>query len=371
MWNVVFLTAYLPKEFETKLIGGKCTQDEGDALNIFSEHGIEVTLIDTMSREISLKNDWKAFREIKKIIKNYQPHIVHTHASKSGLIGRLAAIQMKVPIIVHTFHGHVFEGYFSKNKSIIIQYIERWLSKRSDAIIAISDLQKKDLTGKFKIAPEEKVHVVPLGFNLHRFYPSTAKRTTSRQRFQLGDGVIAVGIVGRLTAIKNHRLFLQAAAIVLKNSELDYKFFIVGDGELKESLEELTLQLKIENKVNLTSWISDMENFYAAMDIVCLTAINEGTPVTLIESQASAVPVISTNVGGISDIVRDKVTGILLETMNPSEMADKIEYLSKQEFLRIQMSKNAHKFASENFTHQQLVNNMERVYQKLINRNAS
>jgi glycosyltransferase involved in cell wall biosynthesis len=366
VWNVCLLTKYLSSDFETKLVGGNPSPGEGDAKKILQDLEIEAEIIMSMSREVNMFMDYQSFREIKKIIKEFQPDIVHTHASKAGFVGRLAAISAKVPIIVHTFHGHVFEGYFRRPKAKLIIAIERWLAKKSQAIVAISELQKNDLTHKFAIAQENKVHVISLGFDLERFYPSSEKRANARKTYHISEDTIAVGIVGRLTPIKNQAMFIHAAAMVIEERKKKFKFFVVGDGELKLKLEAKTKELGIEEFVTFTSWIGAMEEFYFAMNLVCLTSRNEGTPVTLIEAQAAGVPVISTDVGGVKDVVINGETGVILKTMEAEELSKTILQLAELKSQRLQMSKNAHNFAKRGFTHTQLAENMEKLYFKLI-----
>ena len=367
VWNVALLTKYLPEEYETKLIGGKATPNEADAQYILSEFNINASVIPSLSREVSLGNDLKAFLALRKMIKEFKPHLVHTHASKAGFLGRLAAITTGVPIVVHTYHGHVFEGYFGPMKTRIIKELERFLARKSTAIVTISQAQKKAITEKYKICHAEKTHVIPLGFALERFYPSPAKRNQARITYDLNDDIIAVGIVGRLTAVKNHSLFLKAAAILLSHSTLNYQFFVVGDGETKAELQQLCAEYGITSKVSFTSWIHSMEKFYPAMDIICLTSFNEGTPVSLIEAQASGIPVISTNVGGVENTMIGNETGFILTSFFPQELAKKIDSLANAPELRIQMSKNAHTFATEQFSYHALVNNMDALYKKLLN----
>lgn len=205
-----------------------------------------------------------------------------------------------------------------------------------------------------------------MGFDLERFYPSEAKRNQARIAYNLNEDILAVGIVGRLTAVKNHDLFLKAAAILTSNSTINYQFFVVGDGETRLELQQLCAEYGISSRVSFTSWIQSMEAFYPAMDIVCLTSLNEGTPVSLIEAQASGIPVISTNVGGVEDTMVSGKTGIILTSFSPEELAEKIESLAHAPDLRIQMSKNAHTFALEQFSYLALVNNMDALYKKLL-----
>ncbi|MFM7664793.1 MAG: glycosyltransferase [Bacteroidota bacterium] len=366
VWNVALLTKYLPEEYTTKLIGGKATASEADAQIIIDQLGIEALLIPSLSREVSVRNDMTAFFALRKIIRQFKPHIVHTHASKAGLLGRLAAMTAGVPVIVHTYHGHVFEGYFSPFKTKIIRQVERFLARRSNAIITISEAQKDAITQKFTIVSATKTHVIPLGFDLARFYPNDAHRIEARERFKLAKDWVAVGIVGRLTAIKNQQMFLQAAAMLVATSSEKYRFFIVGDGELMQELRGLADELGIAQYVEFTSWIFPMEDFYSAMDLICLTSLNEGTPVTLIEAQASGIPVISTRVGGVENTMIDGKTGLLMHSFDPMELAEKIDFLSKDIEQRIQMSKNAHTFAKQHFSYTELIRNMDEMYKKLL-----
>ena len=142
--NATYLTKFLSPEYETKLIGGKKLESEAAFEYLLQENDIDYTILENMNRSINPLKDFKAFVEIRNIIKDFKPDIVHTHASKSGALGRLAAISLKVPIILHTFHGHVFHSYFGKLKTYIYILIERFLAKKSSAIIAISELQKNE-----------------------------------------------------------------------------------------------------------------------------------------------------------------------------------------------------------------------------------
>lgn len=366
IWNVAYLTKYLPATYETLLVGGKATDTEADAQEILNLLNIEFQLIPSMSREINVFHDLRSLYKLWKMMRKFKPDLVHTHASKAGLLGRIAAIIAGVPVIVHTYHGHVFEGYFNHTKSSLIQQIERFLAKRTAAIVAISEIQKIALTEKFKICTPDKAHIIPLGFDLRPFYPNHDKRQQARKKYKLESGTIAVGIVGRLTTIKNHGLFLRAASLLGKKTPNKYVFFVVGDGDKKEELVNITRELEIYESVHFTSWIYAMETFYPAMDLICLTSFNEGTPVSLIEAQAAGIPVISTQVGGVENTLVSGSTGLLLSSFDPAELAEKIEHLAEDEPYRMQMSKNAHTFAVERFSYQRLVAATEQLYERLL-----
>ena len=300
-YNATFLTAFLGDEFETKLVGGLPDVGEADSLYILEKYNVDPVLIKEMVRLPNLKSDREAYKRLKQIIKEYKPDIVHTHASKAGALGRKAAKSCGVPIIVHTFHGHVFHSYFGKVKTAIFKSIERNLARKSDAIVAISQIQKKELTEIHKICSPEKVTVVPLGFDLQQFHDKgISERDRIRKEFNIDEDDVAIAIIGRLAPVKNHAFFLNVIQDALEKTTKSIKCFIVGDGPEREFIEGRVkvINEKYNNRVNLTSWISDVASFNAGMDIICLTSKNEGTPVSLIEAQASGIPVITTEVGG-------------------------------------------------------------------------
>ena len=364
IYNVTFLTKYLPDEYETILVGGSPTPSEKDGEYILKAYGVEAIKLNSLSRKVNLINDVRALLALVKLIKKERPDIVHTHASKAGFIGRITARLMGVKVIIHTYHGHVFSGYFNAFKSNLVVNTERLLGRITTKIIAISDQQHSELTRHYKIAKPDKVAVIPLGFNLDPFLNNGELRKGNRAMYGISEDCIAVGIVGRLTAIKNHKLFIDGAVKALESDAKTFRFFIVGDGELMEALNSYvaTFPSSIQSAFTFTSWIEDMVGFYAAMDLVCLTSLNEGTPVTLIEAQASGVPVISTNVGGVRDIILDKETGILLNEQAHEAFAENLLTLGLNEHLRLKMSQNARNFVKHRFSYHRLVEDMNQLY---------
>ncbi len=372
-YNATFLTRFLDPEFETLLIGGLPEEGESDSLHIPEEYGLRPTIIKELKRIPNLKSDREAYKKIKEIILEFKPDIVHTHASKAGAIGRRAAYACKVPVIVHTFHGHVFHSYFGKIKSSIFKFIERRLAQKTTAIVAISEIQKKELSEIYKICPKDKIHVVPLGFDLQKFQENfEEKRDGTRQYYGLKENDVAIAIIGRLTKIKNHAFFLDVVTKLLENGQKNAVYFIVGDGELKEEIQERVDQLKttFDVDIRLTSWIKDIASFNAGMDIICLTSDNEGTPVSLIEAQASNVPVLTTNVGGVRDIVLEGKTGYVINKGNLEEYVEKLGNLINNKELRKEFSKNGWLFVKEKFHYTRLVKDMEELYRKLLKANV-
>ena len=367
-YNATFLIRYLSDDFETLLIGGLPEKGESDSLHILEEYGVKAILLPEMKRKPNFFSDRKALKRIKEIISEFEPDIVHTHASKAGALGRKAALDMKVPVVIHTFHGHVFHSYFGKIKTELFKFIERKLADKSTGIIAISDLQKQELVNTHKVAKESKVNVIPLGFDLGKFNINLVeKRKIIREKYNLEDDQIAIGIIGRLAPIKNHNLFLEIVDIVHQQTNKKLVFFIVGDGELKDEISEKASKLRQQGAdIRMTSWIKDITVFNAGLDIICLTSNNEGTPVSIIEAQASQVPVISTNVGGVGNVMLDNETGFVVPKNNARIFADKLLVLIENEALRKDMGEKGWTFVKERFHFERLVKDMEHYYKRLL-----
>ncbi len=356
-------------KFETLLIGGLPDEGEEDSLYIPEEYGVDPLLLEELVRIPSLSSDRKAYKKIKEIIREFNPEIVHTHASKAGALGRRAAISCKVPVIVHTFHGHVFHSYFGKAKTLIFKTIERRLAKKTDAIIAISDKQGVELVEEHQICSRSKIKVIPLGFDLEKFHSKRLKhRDEMREKLNIQDDEVAIVIVGRLAPIKDHVFFFDVIREVANATDVKIRVFVVGDGVERQHLETLAKEINTQhnNLIEFTSWVRDIGQFNAAMDIVCLTSKNEGTPVSLIEAQAANIPVISTDVGGVRDVVLDGETGYIIQPGDKKNYVKRLLELVEDEKKRENMSQNGWSFVKEKFHYTTLVKNMEALYKELL-----
>ena len=232
--NVTYLTRYMAPEFETMLVIGGKDDHEQDAVHLTKDLGIEPVVVNEMRRDIHPLNDGIAYQKIKSFIEKYKPDVVHTHAAKAGVIGRMAAEACKVPVIVHTFHGHVFHSYFNKWQTNMFIQIERYLARKSTGIIAISPRQKNELAHTYKICPEEKLEIIPLGLDLDKFQcKQEEKRAAFRNKYKLANDEVAIGIIGRIVPVKNHSMFVDAAKKVLEKTTRKVCFVIVGDGDMR------------------------------------------------------------------------------------------------------------------------------------------
>jgi glycosyltransferase involved in cell wall biosynthesis len=299
---------------------------------------------------------------------------VHTHAAKAGALGRLAAWNCGVPVIVHTYHGHVFEGYFNSIVSGLIKMTERFLAGLSSAIIVISESQRSDIAVKFNITPSPKIHVVPLGFDLQKFRSDRQeKRMNFRSAYQIHEDEIVVGIIGRLTMVKNHDLFLRSVALLFKKN-IRFRVMIIGDGEMRLELKENARRIEEENRaaegnITFTSWIREMDKAIAGLDIVVLTSFSEGTPVSLIEAQAAGKPVVSTDVGGVRDCVQNGITGFIVHDNTAESFSGALEELILNKPLRRKFGTSGEHFVADRYDYKRLVNDVEKLYRSLLSHN--
>ena len=368
-YNAAYLTKYLESDYETLLIGGQHEENEKSSIHILDNLDLKPIIIPEMQRSLNPYKDQITYRKIQNIIKEFKPDIVHTHAAKAGALGRRAAYKLGVKQIYHTFHGHVFHSYFSDFKTRIFKEIERNLAKKTTKIIAISEIQKKELSKIHGICPENKIEVIPLGFDLEKFNTNKdSKRKKFREKWKIKENEIAIGIIGRLAPIKNHFFFIDAIQEVLKKNEVPIRVFIVGDGEEKQNIinyiKNKNLDYSLDYSpatIHLTSWIKEVDRVNSGMDIICLTSLNEGTPVSLIEAQASGKPIVSTKTGGIENIVLENKTALL------SKMND-LHSFSKNLLSLVNDSKKRKLFSkyglekSKDFHYDRLITKIKKLY---------
>lgn len=365
-YNVAYLTRYMQPEFETLAIGGPPLPHEESSVFIFESLGIKPLILEKMGREIHPLSDYSVYKQIRQIIREFKPDIVHTHAAKAGALGRWAAYKEKVPVIVHTFHGHVFHSYFGPLRTGFYKNIERSLAKKSNAIIAISEKQKMELTEEHNICAPDKIKVIPLGFDLDHFHENKEeKRKSFREKYDIPEETLVITILGRIVPVKNHKLFLRAVAELSNSYQEPFLALVVGDGPERGELERLCAEMNITSKVKFTSWIKEADQVLAASDIVALTSHNEGTPVSLIEAQAAGIPVVSTRVGGIEDIVSPD-TALLSETGNLQAFSQNLIRLAKDKALREHFEKSGWENVGTKFHYKRLVKDMTNLYNSLL-----
>jgi glycosyltransferase involved in cell wall biosynthesis len=353
--------------YKTILVKGTEGQTEGDMMYLAESKGVKPVIIPELGREIGFKNDLVAFYKLYKLIKSEKPDIVHTHTAKAGTLGRIAAWLADVPVILHTFHGHVLAGYFGKLKTLVFILIEKILARISTRIITLSNELKKELI-EIGIAREKKFEVIPLGLELRPFMEGGFFGEFKKE-LELSEDTVLIGIVGRLVPIKGHKYFLEAAKIINQGSGVrgqELRFVIIGDGELRKELEDYTKKLGIANDVVFTGFRRDLPKIYSDLDIVVLSSINEGTPVSIIEAMASGKPVIATNVGGVSSLVENNINGFLINPQDVQALSDAIIKLLNDSDLRQKMGREGRSSVFPRYDISQLVKRVDLLYTQMI-----
>jgi glycosyltransferase involved in cell wall biosynthesis len=351
--------------------GGSIEERETDFTEFARNKGVKTVIIEEMGRNISIWNDVVSLIKLYKLIQRVKPTIVHTHTAKAGAIGRIASLLAGVPVIIHTFHGHTFHSYFSPLKSKMFVLIERAMGRITDKIIVISQKQFQEICGQYRIAKADKFQIIPLGLELDKFLNDTEKdkhKAEFRENWNIPSDAILIGIIGRLVPIKKHVMFLKAAQIALQmaSPNMKLRFMIVGDGELRTELENYATKLGIDKYVTFTGWQNQMKVVYDSLDIVALTSLNEGTPLTLIEAMASGKPVITTNVGGIPDFVKDGYSGILVPSNSPDLFANKLLELTKDKAMRDMLAANGRNVTIQKYHYSRLIRDIEELYEQLL-----
>jgi glycosyltransferase involved in cell wall biosynthesis len=366
--HVVLLTSGMDRaRFESVLVSGSENPGEGSMLDYALAHGVQPVVIPEIIGDFSLgPRELKALVRLYRLIRREHPHIVDTHTAKAGFVGRLAAYLARVPVIVHTFHGHVLHSYYSPLKTQLLRRMERGLACLTDRVIAVSERVKQDLV-TYHVAGAEKIQVVPLGLELDPFFNGHEGKGAFRREWQLNGVERLVGIVGRLFPIKNHHLFVDAAALVV-NQEPAARFVIVGDGVLRPELERHARNLGLGDRIIFTGWRRDLPRIYADLDVLAVTSNNEGTPVSAIEAMAAGCPVVATNVGGLPDLIREGETGCLVPPGDAAPLAEAVLHLLREPSTARRMGETARSMVRQRFAAPRLISDMERLYLELLER---
>jgi glycosyltransferase involved in cell wall biosynthesis len=366
--HVVNLTAGLdPSRFTSTLVTGTENPGEGSLLDLALARGVSPVVIPQIVGELTLKRrELEAVGALYRLLRAERPHVVHTHTAKAGFVGRVAARLAGVPVIVHTYHGHVLHGYYSPLQSRLLRAMERGLAVLSDVLVAVSPRIKQDLVG-YRIARPEKIRVIPLGFDLKPFLGASRDGSTFRRAVGIPEAAPVIAIVGRIFPIKNHRLFLDAAARIARGN-VDARFLVVGDGTLRAEMERHAATLGIRDRVVFTGWRRDLDRIYPDVDVLVVSSDNEGTPVSAIEAMASACPVVATRVGGLPDLVDHGVTGLLVPPRDPDALGGAVLELLRDRDRARRMGQAGRERARERFTLDRLVGDVEALYDELLPR---
>jgi glycosyltransferase involved in cell wall biosynthesis len=347
-------------EFTSTLVAGTTSSYEGDMLDLARDKQVTPVLMPELGREISPFDDLRALARMVQVVREVRPDVMHTHMAKAGTVGRLAARICGVPLVVHTYHGHVFHSYFSPTKTRLFLTIERTLGRATTRIIVVGEGQRNEIAS-YGIAPREKLVPIRLGLELDQFLDAERFRGELRAALHVPATTPLIGIVARLVPIKAHEVFLLAATRIAK-AVPEARFLVVGDGERRTELEDMASKLGLGQAVQFLGWRRDLARVYADLDVVVLTSRNEGSPVALIEALASARAVVATSVGGVTDVVIDRETGMTVRPGDAAAVAQAVIELLADEGLRTRLAEAGRRHVYPRYDSSRLVEDVRQLY---------
>jgi glycosyltransferase involved in cell wall biosynthesis len=361
-----------PHGVDTVLVHGQIADGEGD-MEYLVRPDVDVRRVQSLCRPVRPASDAEALFRILAVLRDVRPHVVHTHMAKAGALGRIAAAiynrttgRAAPARIVHTYHGHVLDGYFRSSAASFFTWTERRLAGVTDAIVAISPRIRMQLLEEFHVGRPDQYRIVPLGFDLSELVAVTDRdRVDARRTLDVPADAHVVTTVGRLTAIKHHRLFLDVAQRVVRNDPRAL-FLIAGDGELRPELEAHARALGIMDRVRFLGWRRDLAVLYAATDVFLLTSRNEGTPVALIEGLAAAVPGVSTDVGGVRDVIVSDQVGLLAPSGDTEALACQVSALLADPDRARRMGAKGRETTVARYHIDRLVHDIAALYRELV-----
>ena len=352
--------------YEQKLVAGHEGPGEGSLRSCVEAQGIDVAVIPEMVGTTRLEPaDVIAVARIRRLIRDFHPDIVETHTTKAGIVGRLAARLEGTRVVVHVYHGHVLDGhYYGAAKTWAARCAERALARISHRLVAVSERVKDDLV-KYEVASPDQISIVEPGLDLTPMRSCRQERGALRRELGLDQAVPLVGIVGRLTPIKNHRLFLDAAVGVLAVRP-DVHFVVVGDGEIASAIRARAQSLGLMTHVTFTGWRYDLPRVYSDLDVLVSCSKNEGTPFTIIEAMAAGCPLVATRVGGVPDLLEDEITGLLVPSAQPEPLVAAILRLLHDPHLAGVLARSAADRAEVRFAPARFASDMDALYTELM-----
>lgn len=369
--HLLSLIEYFCDKHEICLLYGAPLANEASMEDEFLKFNIQMHRIDHLKRSRNPFPDLFNLGEVAKIIKEFQPDIIHTHTFKPGVIGRILAKRYGVKRIIHTYHGLIFDSYFSKSLSLALAKLDKYLAKSTDVIIALSEIQQQQIISKIGELPEAKLRVIPLSVSEKKYTFSQEEGEAFRERICISKERILMGMVGRLVEVKNVELSINVfAGLKKKDKNANSLLLIVGNGDQRDMLLQKSKDLglnvelekaKLDTDVVFMQWQRNLVPIYSAMDLLVLSSKNEGTPFNIIEAQMMQTAILAPRVGGIADIVEENSTALLFDKEN--EMIQKMDYLLNNKEELVIMKNKAIKFAEHKFSITKMIKSFEELYQ--------
>ena len=371
--HVAYLTAGLAERgYETTLVAGTLARGEESMAGVSEARGVRIETLPALHREIGPLRDAQAILRLARLIRDERPTILHTHTAKAGAVGRIAALlagTARPPIIVHTFHGHVLRGYFNPLTTLAFRTLERWLARITTVLVAVSPEVRDDLV-KLRVAPASKFRIVRLGIELdERTGGNEDARAETRRQLGVPPDAFIVGWVGRMTAVKRTDDVIRALRGLVDRG-VDAYLCLVGDGPDRDHLERYAHELGVVKRCLFMGYQQDVAQFYGAIDALLLPSVNEGTPVSVIESLAAQRPAVATRVGGTPDVIRDGIDGFLVEVGDADALSERLAELAADPERRAQMGADGRERVLERYAVERLVDDIDRLYRSLLDARA-
>jgi glycosyltransferase involved in cell wall biosynthesis len=353
-----------PECYDTLLAHGTLAPGEASLADLAEEEGAAMRFVPELRQPVHPLRDSQALLKLIRLARDFKPDIVHTHTAKAGFLGRQAALTVRPrPAIVHTYHGHVLEGYFGPAKARVYLELERALARVSDRLIGVSQATVDDLV-RLGVAPPEKFQVLPLGLDLDRFAElGPGLRSESREELRIGTDEILLVFVGRIVPIKRLGLLLQATATA-RASDPRLRLVVVGDGDERPQLERQAVELGIADDVRFLGYRRELRPVFAAADVAVLSSDNEGTPVSLIEAAAAGLPAVATEVGGVREVVSEE-TGVLVPRGDGAALADALLHMGADAERRESFGRAARQRAIGRYGAERLLGDINALYSEL------
>jgi len=363
--NTMYTAALLDKQrFHVELLSGPQTGSEGSLIEEVKQRGIPLTIFPDLLRQISPLHDLRALWNMKRFIQSGNYTIVHTHSSKAGILGRLAARLSKTPLIVHTVHGWSFHDYMSPMTRWIYILLERWIAHFSDALVVVTerDIEKGLQAG---IGRREQYRRIRSAIPLDEFDPRLVDRQAVRQELNLPADEVVIGNVGRFSTQKNPLDWVRVAGLV-GQAYPQVRFLLVGDGPMRTQVEQALQKAGIAERTALTGLRRDVPRMLAAMDIFLLTSLWEGLPRVIPQAMAMGLPVVANRADGVSEAIQDGSNGYLCSPGEIEQMAERCVELARHPLKRQEMGCRGQAYALQEFDLRKMITSLEALYDELL-----
>jgi glycosyltransferase involved in cell wall biosynthesis len=353
--------------YHTTLVAGSLARGEDSMAFLAERLGVAVVSVEELQREVSVLHDARSVLRIAELIRSERPHVLHTHTAKAGAIARAAALlagRARPPVVLHTFHGHVLKGYFDAGRTAFFRQVERTLARSSDVLVAVSPEVRDELV-ELGVAPSDKFVVIRLGIPLEERLGDSTADSDYRRLYGIPPDAFVVGWVGRMTGVKDTSAVLEIVRAT-RDRGVEAVLCMVGDGPDRERLEQLAHEIGIARSCYFVGYQPDVAGYYRLFDAFVLPSVNEGTPVSAIESLASGTAVVANRVGGVPDVVRDGVDGFLVEPGDIGGAASRLAELAEDPALRARLGGSGRARVLERYSVARLVDDIDRLYRSLL-----